>query len=119
MRSFWIAMALTLSTAGAFADDAKPADAKPADGAKKEEAPKADATAKKDEAAAPGTVTCTSGGETRTLTITKGDGYACQLKYTKGGQDTFPAQAKNDATYCDGKLTMIKDKLVAAGYKCE
>ena len=116
MRSLWIAMALTLSTAGAFAaEETKPTDAK-ADAATagdtaKKDAPKADA--------APGSVTCTSGAETRTLTITKGDGYACQLKYTKGGQDTFPAQAKNDATYCDGKLTMIKDKLVAAGYKCE
>jgi len=118
MRSFWIAMALTILTTGAIADD-KPT-AAGAEGAKAmDSATSAAKDAPKTEGDAGGTTTCTSGGETRTLTITKGDGFACQLKYTKAGADTFPAQAKNDAAYCDGKLQMIKDKLVAAGYQCE
>jgi hypothetical protein len=108
MQSWWLVMAMAFLTVGAVAEE----DTSTGGGKKPETA----ATA---ETGAQGSTTCKSGGDVRTLTILKGDGYACQLKYTKAGTDTFPAQAKNDAAYCDGKLQAIKDKLVAAGFQCD
>lgn len=65
-----------------------------------------------------GDVTCTSGGDVRILS-TKAKGQGCELEYTKGGQANVIASQITGNEKCDEVTTRVKDKLVAAGFKCE
>ncbi len=63
-------------------------------------------------------VNCKSGSEERKLAIqVKGSG--CELMYTKGGEAKAIASQMNGSEKCEEVMTSVKDKLVAANYKCE
>lgn len=67
---------------------------------------------------AAGDVACVSGTDERGLSI-KAKGEGCELEYTKMGQASMIASQIAGQEKCDEVLTKVKDKLVAAGYKCE
>lgn len=62
-------------------------------------------------------VSCTQGQETRTVQVLK-NGSGCQLEYVRGGQSTFPANAKYGTNFCQQKMEQIKKNLETAGYNC-
>lgn len=64
-------------------------------------------------------LTCTAGKEIRTLEIKSGEGKACELMYTKGGETKSLATATADAAYCKTVSEKVSKNLQAAGYKCE
>lgn len=68
--------------------------------------------------AAEGEVVCSSGQDERKLAI-KAKGEGCELEYTKAGQASSVASQISGNAKCEEVSTKIKEKLVAAGYKCE
>ncbi len=64
-------------------------------------------------------ITCISGGDTRTLEMSSGDGKVCRLNYTKAGETKEVASAAADPTKCNEVRDRIKGNLEGAGFKCE
>ncbi len=66
-----------------------------------------------------GVMTCKGGSDdSRTLEIAA-EGSGCKVDYTKAGGTQTVANAANDIGYCTQVRDRIKDKLEAAGFKCE
>jgi hypothetical protein len=70
------------------------------------------------EAAADKVVSCTgSAGPRKLVVAAKGKG--CELQYSKNDKTEVLATQKMGSHFCDEKLGKVREKLVAAGYKCE
>jgi len=63
-------------------------------------------------------VTCSSKGDTRKITIMNVTEGGCGVVYNKAGADKTVAMAKNGGDYCDTVSNKIKSNLEGAGYDC-
>lgn len=96
----------------------KAAPAKAKKGFEDEDISKSKPSAKVEGAAAE-KITCTSGGDVRTLEMSSGDGKVCRLNYTKTGETKEVASGVSDTSKCNEIRDRIKGNLEGAGFKCE
>jgi hypothetical protein len=61
---------------------------------------------------------CTHGKETRSVAVAKGEGNACEVKYTKGSETKTLWSAKHQASYCETRATEFTEKLKGRGFSC-
>ena len=64
-------------------------------------------------------VTCTSGADSRTIEIKKGEGTGCEVVYTKASDSKSVASAHSDLSFCKGVSEKVQKNLTGAGYKCQ
>ena len=63
-------------------------------------------------------VNCSSKKETRTIAVVAKEA-GCETVYSKGTNVQSIANAKSDMSYCEKKLTQIRENLEKSGWKCE
>lgn len=63
-------------------------------------------------------VECKNGGDVRILEVRSKD-KGCETAYTKAGQENVVGSSQNGTAHCEGIMNRIKDKLLAASFKCE
>lgn len=63
-------------------------------------------------------ITCSNADEVRTLAVASKEG-GCEVVYEKHGKLNVPAYTAHGTQHCFNSREKIKDRLVAAGWKCQ
>ncbi len=79
---------------------------------------KAEDAVKSAKAAAAGDITCTLGGDTRTIAV-KTEGEGCEVIYTKFNEPASIASGSKGSEHCTTVANRVRDNLQNAGFKCE
>lgn len=63
-------------------------------------------------------VVCKAGKDERQIGKREREGGGCEVVYTKHGDTSVIADARNDVSYCDNVVDKIKTNLTNAGFTC-
>ncbi len=62
---------------------------------------------------------CENNSLSRSVEVVVEAGYACRVRYTRGGAVSYPWSARNESGYCAPKALSLVEKLRGWGWQCD